>query len=452
MTTMSKRFVLSRRTVLRGMAAGVAAAVALPTLEAMVGPSGEALAGTAPLRYLVWFFGNGVVPWRWNPATQGAGWTSEETAPLDADPEVKKYISILTGFNSRAPMKITHHEGTIIFNGYPFQLEGGLTSYAGGPTLDQVIATKLMGQTNVKSLQVGVSSKLSYMDGGTSMFALSHAAAGPGGALPPQFNPQAVWTKLFGSFTVRQDASGPLRVSVLDAVKDNTEKLKKRLGKNDLQRLDQHLDGISELQKKIQAAPPLCASPAKPGETNTSLPEHLDETADAMHELITYALACDLTRVASVLMHGGAAATYFSNLGQTVEHHMDNTHAYPGDPGAEGRINQVVIWHMQKLAGFLKKLHSTPDGTSGSLLDNSVVFVSSDCSSGWDHSVDDQPMLIAGGGGGKLVHPGIHYHSPNGQNPTDVLLSLLQMFDPAATSVGGGVTMSTTPLAAIKAG
>src|SRR5262249_1275216 len=157
----------NRRMMLRGMAGGLAVAVGLPTLEAMLGPNGEALAGTNPLRFLMWFWGNGMIPSRWDPSMTGTPWTSEATAPLDKDPKVKEYVSILTGFNSRAPMKITHHEGMEVFNGYPFQFDGGLTSYAGGPTIDQVIAQKLAAgpmPTTVPSIQLGVSSKLSYMD------------------------------------------------------------------------------------------------------------------------------------------------------------------------------------------------------------------------------------------------------------------------------------------------
>jgi len=448
---MSKKFVLNRRMMLRGMAGGVAAAIGLPTLEAMLGPNGEALAGTTPLRFLMWFWGNGMIPYRWDPATEGETWTSEETAPLDADPAVKKYVSILSGFNSRAPQKITHHEGMIVFNGYPFQQIGALASYAGGPTIDQVIVQKIAGQTTVPSVQLGVSSKLSYMDGGTSMHRLSHASAGASGALPPQFNPQNVWMNLFGNFKPKDDDSAKLRVSVLDAVKDNTNKLRARLGKTDSQRLDQHLEGIAQLEKKIQALPPACLPPGMPTETNEALPEHLDETTDAMHELIVYAFACDLTRVASLLMHGGAAATSFTNLGQAgLEHHLDNTHQISSN--WEPQYNEVVIWHMKKFQALLAKMYATPDGASGTLLDNSIVFASTDCSSGWDHSVDNQPMLVAGRGGGYLKHPGIHYKSASGENPTDVLLSLLQAFDPAATSVGGDQCVSTTPCTQIKAG
>src|SRR5262245_12284364 len=107
------RFVLSRRTMLMGMGA----AIGLPTLEAMLNSNGDALAGGQPLpkRFLMWFFGNGVDPPRWVPADQGPDWTpSAELAPLATNPLVRSYCSVLSGFNSRAPQKITHHEGMIV--------------------------------------------------------------------------------------------------------------------------------------------------------------------------------------------------------------------------------------------------------------------------------------------------------------------------------------------------
>ena len=451
---MGKKFVLDRRTMLRGMLAGAGVAVGLPALEAMYATDREAYAAPGALRFLVWFFGNGVLPYEWDPTMTGPGWTSPQTAPLDLDPAVKEYVSILTGFNNKIPndMKITHHEGMTIFNGYPYQYAGGLTSFAGGPTLDQVIAQKLAGQTTINSLQLGVSRRLSYMDGGTSMHVLSHAAAGQAGALPPQFNPQNVWNTIFGSFQAPDDHTNILRGNVLDAVKESSNKLKTRLGKLDTERLDAHLTGIAALQDKIKALPPPCRVPPMPTETNPEGgQEHIDETIDAMQGLIVQALKCDLTRVASLLVHGGAAATAFTNLGQSVEHHNDNSHQQVAN--WESNLDAVVKWHMGKLQKLLATMYETEDGVTGkNLLDNSVVFVSSDCSEGWTHSVDDQPMLVCGGGGGQLKYPGVHYQSPSGENPSNVLLTMLQCFDPTATTVGGGVMQSSTPCAQIKAG
>jgi hypothetical protein len=431
------------------MVGGSAVFVGLPLLEAMLNSHGDAMAAGEPLAkyFLMWFWGNGNIPNRWNPATTGPGWTSEQTAPLDANPEVKKYISICTNFDSKSPQKITHHEGMAVFSGYPFSgWNGGLTSYAGGPTLDQVIADKIGTGTTFKSVQVGISKHLSQEDGGTTMHFLSHRSASE--PLQAERNPNKLWTTLFGSFTPPQDPSKALRQNVVDAVRAQATELRNRVGTLDQQRLDAHLDGLNELEKKIQAVAPLCTPPVQPTETNTDQlgVEPLVSVGDAMDALMTYAFACDLTRSISMMVDGGAGLTVYKNINQSVAHHK-NTHSWPSK---QPEIHAAVLYHMQRLNHLLELMYNTPHG-AGNLLDQSVVFASSDCSEGWTHSVDDQPMIVAGKGGGSLVYPGVHVKSPNGQNPSDVLLSILQAFDPTATSVGGGACASSTPLAAIKA-
>ncbi len=443
------RFTLSRRAALRGILAGGAATmVGLPMLEAMLNSNGTALANgdQIPQRFVTYFFGNGFILYRFKPAATGPNYPlSEQLAPLAP---VQDYCHVITDMDNRCEKTITHHEGMTIFNGYTFDHQGGLTSYAGGPTIDQVIADAIEERvvTPVKSIQTGVSRELSYMDGGTTMHSLSHR--GSTQALPPEFNPQAVWNTLFGGFTPMNDPSGPLRLSVLDAVKSQTEALKKRLGTKDIQRLDAHLEGVNELQKKIEAVPPLCVPPAIPSETNPegANPEPIINVNKVMSELIAYAFECDVTRVASLLLVGGAAGTVLGEAGINSEHHLD-THSWPNK---ETTINNGVIFQMQRFADFLQTLRNKTDPTGGNLLDNTIVFFSSDCAEGWSHTVQKQPMIVAGKGGGYLKYPGSHFSVPGG-NPTDVLLALAQHYKPAISSIGAGNPMSTTPFTGILA-
>jgi hypothetical protein len=162
-----------------------------------------------------------------------------------------------------------------------------------------------------------------------------------------------------------------------------------------------------------------------------------------MSDLLVYALSCDITRVASFLFAEGAGEHVFRELGHDTPHHV-HTH----DPSPEtqaGEVHEGVIYSMEQLAYLCERMGSEADGPQGTLLDNSIIFASSDCSTGWDHAVNAQPMLVIGGGGGKLASPGFHYLSPNGDNPSDVLLALLRLYDPSAASVGADEPMSTTP-------
>jgi hypothetical protein len=443
---------IDRRTLLRGIVGSALVAVGLPTLEIMLDSHGEAFADGAglPVRFMTWFFGNGIWPAQWIPSAEGQGWpASPLTKPL-FDRGVNPYCSILTGFQNRAPETLTHHEGMIAFSGHPFvTCADKICSDQGGPTVDQVIASVIGGLTAIPSFHVGVSNGKSYMDGGTTMFALSHK-----GTKQPQYpntNPVDVYKKIFGSFTPPNDIDGPLRIAALDAVRGDVASLEKRLGAEDKKRLDAHLDSLSAIESKINAVQPVCEKPRAPTETNPPLGqgdnEPLVTVNEIMAELVAFAFACDITRVMSYMFTYGAGSHVFRGLGHDVEHHafMSHDEQYVQN----GQFQEGVVFEIDAFAYLLQKLMNTPDVTGGNLLDNSIIYMSSDSS--WNHDIFDMPLIVAGKGRGALTHPGIHYRSPNGENISDILLTMAQVFDPTRKSIGSGAPASTTPLQIIRA-
>lgn len=450
-----RRRVLNRRAMLRGIMGGTGVAVGLPVLEAMLNPHGTALAtgGTIPVRMITWFWGNGVNKKRWIPGgmttpIQGSEYPLSEALTALAD--VKEYVSVPTGFSNACGNQITHHEGMTLFNGYTFSqncLHGpecnmGFYSNAGGPTIDQIAAGIIGTQTPVQSIQVGISKRISGADFGTTMHALSHKSTNE--PLFPERNPKDVFYTLFGSFMPQDDPAKPSRIAVLNAVKEQAARLDQRLGVKDRQRLDAHLQGISELEAKINALPPACTAPGEPTETNTDMGgvEPLELVNIAMSDLIAYAFSCDVTRIASVLFHEGASDTVFP--GQSTQGHHGASHGFEvNSAGVEndfGGLNDFNIglgFTIDQFAYLLNHLRETPDGTSN-LLDNCAILAGSDCMDGWSHDFDQWrhlACLVAGGGGGRLVHPGIHTVQ-EGRNISDVALTVLQAVVPEVTSIG----------------
>ena len=215
---------LSRRTMLRGMAGGTAVAVGLPTLDAMLNLTQSAHAdGTdLPCRFMTYYWADGINIGRWEPAATGANWDlSEHLMPLA---NVKDYCSIISGMRNLCAEQITHHEGMTAFNGYTYESSGQLSTDAGGPTIDQVIADALNDATSTRAVHVQVSKRISTDgDGGTTVVGLSHRGVeGNVTAQTPEVNPIQVWQTLFGEFVPKPDDSA-LRLSILDHVRGHPQ-------------------------------------------------------------------------------------------------------------------------------------------------------------------------------------------------------------------------------------
>jgi len=467
---------INRRTMLRGLVGGAIASVGLPTLDAMLNGNGTAFADGPPIpvRFITWFFGNGVVLNRWvpggirNPITGADYPLSPALAPFA---NVRDYLSVASGFHNKCAQQITHHEGMTVFSGHTMTDVGqgqGFFSNARGATVDQVVANQIGSLTTIPSVQMGVINQISMADYGTTMHNLSHK--GHLAPLPAIKNPLQIFESFASLFTPQNDASKPVRLGVADAVLEDFKALKMRLGKADNIRMDAHMQGLVELETKIKALPPVCMLPGKPTETSDDV-NGITAVNSALGDLLAFAFACDVTRVASFLFGGGASEAGFTEIGLTSQHSLSHGHSTNAlDPGAppymeSGDVNDMhkgVVYQMQKLAYLVEKLKSTPDAAGGNLLDNTVIFASSDCSEGFSHDIHDQPMLLIGGGGGRLKHPGIHVRGTNDRNASDVALTAIQAVVPTLTEVGSVDPMyyvngapdpaySKTPLLELKA-
>lgn len=453
-----KRFRLSRRTMLRGMVGGSVVALALPPLEAMLDAHGQAHAdGTElPRRLVTWFWGNGVAladvgnpggALAFNPAQTGPGF--ELTPQLAPFGSVRDYLSVLSGYQVSAglPMRRGHHDGCALFSGWPFvELPPNGANYAskfGGPTVDQVVASRVGGQTFLPSIQLRVSKRIIGSEGPTLEF-LSHE--GPDQPLSAIQDPREAWDRLFASFTVPDDPTKPHRMAALDAVLEDAMQLKARVSAADRIRLDAHLSAVEQLRSQIDALAPVCEIPPQTDQNNDDIDgnEQLEPVNRAMSDLLALAFSCDITRVASVQFTGSVGYTVFNQLGLNMGHH-DLTH----DAGQNGAVDAATIETMRMLAYLCERLRETPEGV-GNLLDNSAILASSDAASGLTHAVTDMPIVVAGGGGGALAHPGIHHHSEGG-NSSDILLTVAQSVCPELTEIGGGSGLSNTPVAALQA-
>jgi hypothetical protein len=463
---------LSRRTFLRGAAYGVSAAVGLPTLEAMLHPNGHALAdGTPrPVRFGAFYWGNGVVSNAWIPQQAGAAW---QLSPLLMPfAKVKDYLSVVTGTVVYVPYQVPGHMGSLqaITSGALGTAQGGLNYAYASKTFDQTIAEKIGGSTRFAALHLGVAATdASDADFGAVAKSISHN--GPNSPNLPQCDPVALYERVFGGAAAAPMASVTLatRRSVLDLVAQDTKALQARLGAADKQRLDQHLQGIVDLEKQLQGMPMTaaaggsCTPPGKPASSFAALDREQIQwqpLTAAQIELLTYALVCDQTRVFTFRFSPCNDYTVYPGFPTfKLDPNDTNTgtsmHAFTHNEGGDQpNVQKCVTVSMTSFASLLERLQQTPDG-DGNLLDNCGILGFTECSEGRSHNAMSQPgipFLVAGRAGGKLVHPGIHYRSPmqgdqasetNGRNASVVPLTMMQALGTGITAWGVGPGKAT---------
>jgi len=433
---------LDRRTVLRGLAGGAAVTVALPPLEAFMNSSGTAYAnGTQfPKRFGVFFWGNGVIPDRWNPTGEGANWQpSEQLAPLAPH---KADINVLTGFKVNVKNDRPHGSGPAgLLTGAALRNDMYVA-----PTVDQVIAREIGGETRFRSLEFGVQ---------RSTRSLSYAT--PTQMNPIETSPARLFERLFGEdFRAPGESTGPdprlgLRRSVLDGVMTQTAALKARLGAADRTRLDQHLEGVRSLERSIarlESSPVNLAACVRPSAPSASFADvagrqQLSAVSRTMSDLAAMALACDQTRVFFDMFTQPLTDIL---IGTSSAGHHQLTH---DEPGNQPDVHGITLAIMEEFAYFIGALKRIPEG-SGTLLDNCVVLGTTDCGFGRTHQLTNYPIVVAGKGGGALK-TGLHVRSATEENASKVMLTLMNAVGVRRGEYGLDTAKSTDRLTAIEA-
>lgn len=435
------------------MTTGTAVSIGLPLLEIMLNDSGTALAQTGdpiPPVFVTWFFGNGTLPGRWKPAATGAGsaWQlSSQLAPLA---DFKSDLTVVSGLEGKLVVSGFEHPSGSAAATTAAPLDGVAVRAA---SIDQIVADAIADGALFRSIEVGVTPAT---PGGPqdSLHTVSHN--GPNSRNNPEFDPRALFTRLFGGFEpeVDEDAEraaklATVRRSVLDSVLDGGARLQARLGATDRQRVEDHLDAIRSIERRLTTSDPgssECAdllAPTIGPDANSEAPPGVNSV---MAELTALALSCDRTRVATFMFSLPAAHVYYRHLASNMNDDFHDTicHGDAGDSSNQPRVDTGVIYTMNCLAEFLGHMKNTAHG-AGSLLDSSLVYVTSDTAWGKVHERTEWPVLLVGKAGGRLR--GDEHHNFQGENLSRALLTVAQVMDPTVAQIGvdGGLATSVLP-------
>jgi hypothetical protein len=290
-----------------------------------------------------------------------------------------------------------------------------------------------------------------------SLATVSHK--GPNAKNVPDYDPKSVFSRLFtgGTTTTMPDQATKLanvRKSVLDAVLADGASLQKKLGTADKQRVEQHLQSIRDIEARLVTTTPtteptMCTSPTAPTTAKDSKSEAPPAVNTAMADLSILALACDRTRVLTFMFSLPAAHVYYRHLtdastDMNADFHDTICHGDAGDMSNQPRVDKGVMYAMTCLNEFLTKMKATAHGATN-LLDQALVYVTSDSAWGKTHTKTEWPVLMAGKAGGKLKGDG-HYNFP-GDNLSKALFTVARLMGSTATDYGldaGKVTATLT--------
>ncbi|MEM9193185.1 MAG: DUF1552 domain-containing protein [Myxococcota bacterium] len=411
---------LPRRTFLRGAVAGTAVSLALPLLEAMLSDKGAYADGSQDGPFFGLFFWANGLPWHaghgteqavgqdlWTPSTTGAGYSA---TPL-LTPLARHNVSVATGLEPKTEIPPSPAgQGDGHMRGFMVAMTGDRprsmgfnhpshTLTARRPTLDQYVARHdqfYQEAPRFRSLVVGVSEARFHDYGHWNAISYN----GPDALNLPISRATVLFDQLFD---VPADAVQlNRRARVLDAVLEDAQSLRNRLGARDQQRLDDHLAHISEIQHRLERSAGVCEEPPRPNNSGD-----LIQKTEMMAELLALAMECNLSRVFSFMLTAPASTHSFTNLGV-----RDGMHKTCHD-GHWNRVRDITQYHMEAFAAFLDKFAERPQMTGGTLLDRACIFGTSEYGEGWKHGTRELPAVLAGTACGRL-NAGVHFREERG--------------------------------------
>lgn len=402
---------LNRRHLLRGAVAGGSVAIGLPLLEAMMPRKAEAQQGQNPKRLVLMFSPNGSLPQIWSPAndlSDLAGHPIHDSLAIHRDKLL--FLDGVDDTMAKNSIGDGHQTGMAclwtnraILPGSEF-CEGNCdppvyVGWGGGISIDQWVADQIQAAgiiTKFRSLDFGVQVKSSSVWSRMSY-------TGPDQPVPHREDPNQNFMDLFSDLDAdpfELELLRNRRKSVLDAVIKDYEGFQMRLGAKDKIRVEQHLSAIRSLELQLEATGGVgaaCELPTVQIPNNYDQNDNFPATGKAQMDMIAMALACDMTRVASLQWARAVSNVQFNWIPQILnEGHHSLSHYGDGDGNAESDIREINKWYTEQFSYLLSLMDSMDEG-DGSLLDNSVVVWGNELGKGNSHTRNDIPFILAGG-------------------------------------------------------
>lgn len=397
-----------------------------------------------PLRLAYLFMPNGVRPDHWTPPGDGP------------DYELTPHLQPLAAYkNDFLLVENLWNKNTLGRNGHwpkvPAWLSGGYVERtngrdlnSGGTSADQVAADHIGEKTRLASIELGIDSIRSGIDNAGGGFPRMYGSflswRDPKTPVTKEIVPQLAFDRLFRGATapavssVNPDHPDVLNAlqrdetSVLDLVREDANALRRNASNADKLKLDEYFESVRSVEHRMEAAlkpqkrwinqgkPPV----ERPG---PGIPETHAEHVRLMLDILILAFWTDTTRIATFMFGDAQTAQDYSWLPGVkgafhgLSHHLN-------EEAKRAQYEKVINWHTEQMAYFLGRVKGLDEGGK-SLLDNSMFLFGSSLKDGNAHECENLPLILAGGGKGKL-RPGRRVRAEKKTPMCNLHLALLQ--------------------------
>jgi uncharacterized protein DUF1552 len=425
---------LPRRTVLRGLGA----AVALPFLDAMLPAASlrARAAGTPVQRFQTFYVPNGMAMEYWTP--KGVGSAFELSPILEPLAPFRNQLLVLSGLKANWNYIHAGASGSFLTG----TTRGGRNEVEifADVSMDQILAKRFATETQVASLELAMDppNNAGACTGNLSCV-YTHTLCWRNATqpLPMEYNPRAVFEKLFGDTGSTEAAAREKRLrqqkSILDSVTDKLAKLRRELGPGDQDKMNQYTESVRDVERRIEQAEKQTGVELPSLEQPQGVPPVFEDHLALMLDLQLLALQSDLTRVISFMIGKEQSARPYPQIGVPEAHHPLSHHS--NVPELIARMSKINRYHAELFANYVGRLRATPDG-DGSLLDHMTILYGAGISNSNAHSGDNLPLVLVGGGAGKLKG-GRHLQYENKPLMANLLVTLMDKLEVPVDHLGG---------------
>jgi hypothetical protein len=424
----------------------VGASLALPWLEAMTptvfaAGATKQIAKSTPRRMAFFYVPNGVHMQAWTPKAEGKNFELPST--LKSLEPYKQSLLVLSGLaqtkafaNGDGPGDHARSLASFLTGTQALKTDGA--NIRVGVSVDQVAAQAIGKQTRFASLELGIDRgpQSGNCDSGYSCaYSANISWRSATTPMAKEINPRLVFERLFaadgGANRAKRDQ---YRLSILDFVNEDAQRLRNRLGVSDQRKLEEYLTSVRDVEVRLARTESDQQESSKTPDypRPSGIPKDYSEHVKLMFDLMALAFQGDVTRVSTFMFANEGSGRSYPFIGVPEGHHDLSHHG--NDPKKHEKIQKINTFHIEHFAYFLNKLASIREG-DGTVLDHSMMVYGSGIGDGNRHNHDDLPILFVGKGNG-TIKTGRHVVYPGRTPLNNLYLSMLDRLEVKIPNLG----------------